>query len=495
MQMLIADRWTDASDGKTRPVINPATGEIVDTVPEATVADVTRAIDVAVEAQRAWAERTTRERAQVVRKAAGMIRDRRLELGKLLSLEAGKPYMAEAVWEFDSVAFVLEVGCEVALHHYGATMPFATEPGYDKDLQFTIHVPRGVIACIVPYNFPPAIWSFKVGAALAAGNAVIVKAPSYDPLAVIKCHEILIEAGVPPEVIQVLTGGGGRVGDALVSDPRIDAINFTGSTATGVSIARRAAEHLTPYYFELGGNDGLIICDDADMDLAVSEAGDKSRNSGQACSAAKRFIVHNSVKKRFVERLIDERLSKLVLGDPLDPDTTMGPLIGKPAADTIERQVDLTVKQGGKIRFGGKRRNSYAFYEPTVIEDVTPGMDIARDMEVFGPVWPIIGFDTLDEAVQIHNNSSYGLGGGIMTPDMKTALQVARKLKTGHVAINASGGFRAAELPFGGGQKASGNSRESMLAVMHEVTQTKSIILRYVFEEGSLPTGDGPLVA
>jgi len=482
MQMIIGTGFVDASDKRTRTVINPASGEAIDTVPEATVEDVARAIGLAASAQKLWAARTTRERTDMIRKAAGMIRERRLELGKILSLEAGKPYMAEAVWEFDSVAYILEASCEVAKHHYGAVMPFATEPGYDEDLQFTLHCPRGVIACIVPYNFPPAIWAFKVGGALAAGNAVVAKAPSYDPLAVIECHKILIEAGIPAEVVQCLTGSGARVGGALVSDPRIDAINFTGSTETGVTIARQAAENLTPCYFELGGNDGLIICEDADMDLAVSESGDKSRNSGQACSAAKRFIVHNSVKKRFIDQLIDERLSKLVLGDPLDQGTTMGPLIGQPAAEEIDRQVQQTVVQGGKIKFGGKRRNSYAFFEPTVIDEVSPDMDIARDMEVFGPVWPVIGFDRIEEAIAIHNNTKYGLGGGIITPDTKKALQVANQLKTGHVAINASGGFRAAELPFGGGNKASGNSRESMSEVMREVTQQKSIILRNVFK-------------
>lgn len=482
MDMIIGDGLRGASDGKTRPVINPATGQVIDAVPEATLEDVAYAIGVAVAAQRDWALRTTRERTDLIRKAAGLIRARRLELGKILSAEAGKPYLAEAVWEFDSVAHILEASCEVAKHHYGHVMPDSTESGYDHDLQFTVHVPRGVIACIVPYNFPPAIWAFKVGGALAAGNAIVVKAPSYDPLAVIECHKILIEAGIPPQVVQCLTGSGARVGNAMCEDPRIDAINFTGSSETGVTIARTAATHLTPTYMELGGNDGLIICDDADMDLAVKESGDKARNAGQACSAAKRFIVHNSVRKRFTERLIEEQLAKLVLGDPADPETTMGPLIGKPAADEIDRQVSHTVAQGGKVAFGGKRRNSYAFFEPTVITDVQPGMDIARDMEVFGPVWPVIGFDRIEEAIAIHNNTKFGLGGGIITPDTKKALQVARQLKTGHVAINASGGFRAAELPFGGGNKASGNSRESMSEVMREVTQVKSIILRDIYK-------------
>jgi len=286
MQMILSHGLADASNRQTRPIINPANGQTIDSVPEATREDVQRAIAVAMEAQTDWAARTTRERTDLIRKAAGIIRSRRLELGKLLSLESGKPYMAEAVWEFDSVAFVLEASCEVAKHHYGAVMPPSTESGYDEDLQLTLHLPRGVIAAIIPFNFPPAIWSFKIGGALAAGNVVIVKAPHQNPLAVIECHKILIEAGIPAAVVQCLTGDGPRVGGALVADPRLDMINFTGSTHTGKLIAKAAAEHLTPCYFELGGNDGLIICDDADMDLAVSEAGDKSRNSAVLLSVS-----------------------------------------------------------------------------------------------------------------------------------------------------------------------------------------------------------------
>jgi succinate-semialdehyde dehydrogenase/glutarate-semialdehyde dehydrogenase len=298
---------------------------------------------------------------------------------------------------------------------------------------------------------------------------------------VIRLHELLEEAGIPAGVIQCVTGSGAVVGAALASDDRIAQINFTGSTEIGVSIAANAAKSLTPYMFELGGNDALIICEDADLDLAVSESADKSRNSGQACSAAKRFIVHNAVKEEFTRRLIERRLSKLKLGDPMDPETTMGPLISEVAAKGVEAEVNSTVEQGAKVAFGGTR--SGAFYEPTVLVDVTPEMDIARDVEVFGPVWPIIGFDTLDEAIEIANNTRYGLGGGIITNDMRTAFKAVRGIKTGHVAVNASGGFRAAELPFGGGKKASGNSRESMLAVMDEVTQTKSVILRYILSE------------
>ena len=485
MKMLVGAGWADASDGKTMDIVNPATGTFIDTVPSATAEDVTRAVDTAVAAQPAWAALTVRERVARLRAFAESVLANRLELGKILSLESGKPYLAEAVWEFDSVAYVFEGACEVAKHHYGTSMPLGVEPGYDEDIQFTINEPLGVIACIIPFNFPPAIWSFKAGAALAAGNAIVVKAPEQNPMALLRCHELLVEAGIPAEVVQILTGDGEVVGGTLVADPRVASVNFTGSSETGVSIARRAAENLTGYQFELGGNDPLIICADADLDLAVSESGDKTRNSGQACSAAKRFIVHNSVKDEFVQRLIEERLKPLVLGDPMDPETTMGPLISDAAAKGVEDEVNQTVAAGATLTYGGKRDG--AFFEPTVLTDVTPEMDIARDLEVFGPVYPIIGFDTVDEAIEIANGSHYGLGGGVITEDIRTAFKVVRGLKTGHVAVNGSGGFRAAELPFGGGQKKSGNSRESLSAVMSEVTQRKSVILRYVLSDKENP--------
>lgn len=470
-----------AADREVIEVLNPATGEIVGTTRAATAEDVDRAIDIAAAAQPAWAALRVRERVAMLREFAKLVRERRLELGRILSLESGKPYLAEAVWEFDSVAYVFEVACDVAMHHYGQSMPIGTEPGFDEDIQFTLHEPLGVIACIIPFNFPAALWSFKVAAALAAGNTIVVKPPTVNPLAVLEMHAILREVGIPAEVAPYVTGRGSVVGDVLARSPKIASINFTGSTATGVSIATSAAENLTPYQFELGGNDALIICADADLDLAVSESGDKSRNSGQACSASKRFIVHNSIKEEFTKRLIEERLRPLVLGDPMQESTTMGPLISVSAAQGVERQVDEAVQQGAKVVFGGHRDG--AFYEPTVLTDVTPDMDIATDLEVFGPVWPIIGFDTLDEAIAIANNSKYGLGGGVITRDIRDAFKVVRELKTGHVAVNASGGFRAAELPFGGGKKASGNSRESMAAVMDEVTQSKSVILRYVLSD------------
>lgn len=482
MKMLINGKKVDASDGQTQNIVNPATQEIMDTVPKASLEDIKQAIDYAVEGQKQWNKELLRDRVAKLREFARLVKERRLELGEVLAKETGKPYMKEAVWEFDSVAYIVEGACEVALHHYGKTMPTGgTEPGYEDDIQFTLHEPLGVIACIIPFNFPVALWAHKIGAALATGNAILVKAPSPNPLALMMLHEILVEVGIPGSVVQCLTGSGAVIGDAIVKDERIASVNFTGSTGVGKSIAKNAAESLTGYQFELGGNDPFIVCADADMDLVVKEAGDKCRNSGQACSAAKRFIVHHSKAKEFVDRLIKEQIAPLTIGNPMDETTDMGPLITESAAKGVEQQVNETVAAGAKLVYGGTREN--AFYVPAVLTNVTPDMDIAKDMEVFGPVFPVIEFDTIDEAITIANGSNYGLGSGVLTQDMKTAFKVAKELQTGHVAINGSGGFRASELPFGGGKKLSGNSRESFVTVMDEVTQQKSIILRYILAE------------
>ncbi len=481
MKMLMNGCWTDSSDGKVQNVVNPATGAVIDTVPCATREDVTKAIDIAAEAQKPWAAIPVRERCKLLRKFAKNVVERRMELGEILTKETGKPYIAESVWEFDSVAYVFEGACEIAMHHYGKTLPIATEPGYDTDIQFTMNEPLGVIACIIPYNFPAALWSFKVAAALAAGNAVVIKAPSYDPLTVLTLTDMLVEAGIPGGLVNCLTGKGSLVGDWIVDDPRIASVNFTGSAETGISIAKTAAKHLTGYQFELGGNDPFIVCADGDLELALKEAGDKARNAGQCCSAAKRFLIHNSLKETFCKRLVDEYLKPLVLGDPFDKKTTMGPVISEQAAKKIISQIDLTVQQGATVYYGGRRNG--AFVEPTVLVDVTPDMDIMKNMEVFGPVWPVIGFDTVEEAIELANMTDYGLSSGVFTRDMKTAAKFCRGIKAGYVTVNGSGGFRAAELPFGGGKKLTGNSRESLMTLMDEVTQKKSVILRYILEE------------
>lgn len=480
MEMLINGQQVKAADGKVIEIVNPFTGELLDTVPSAGKEDIDRAIQSAAEGQKDWARIRVRDRGAVLMKFVELVKRDRDDLAKTLTWETGKPVF-DSYGEIDSVVNTFTGSVEIVKHHYGKTMPMGIEGGYDDDLQVTVHDPLGVIACIVPFNFPAALWAFKAGPALAAGNAIVVKPASYNPLCVLKLMNLLVEAGVDPRVVQCVTGPGSVIGSWIVDNPLIAQVNLTGGVEAGKEIARRAAENLTDYKFELGGNDPLIIMPDCDMDLAVNEAGDKTRNAGQCCSGAKRFIVHNSIKEEFVSRLIEERLKTVITGDLMDMKTDFGTLVSEKAAKEVEKQVQHTVEQGAKVMYGGRRDG--AFYEPTVLVDVTPDMDIAKDMEVFGPVFPIIGFDTLDEAIEIAEGSSYGLSAGIITNDFQDAMKTAATLRSGMVAVNGSGGFRAQELPFGGGKKMSGNSRECLSSVLEEVTQEKSIIFRYAMKK------------
>lgn len=480
MEMLINGKWTPSADGATIEITNPYTGEHLDTVPKATKQDVDYAVEQAVAGQKEWNRKIIRERASILRRYLELLKRDRDELAKLLTLETGKPVF-DSYGEIDSVYMTFESSIEVVKHHYGKTMPMGIEGGYEDDLQVTIHEPLGVIACIVPFNFPAALWAFKAGPALMAGNAIVVKPATSNPLTVLKLMGLLVEAGVTPTAVQCVTGRGEQVGNWLCENPLLAQVNMTGGVKAGIEIAKKAAEHLTTYKFELGGNDPLIICADCDMDLAVNEAGDKTRNAGQCCSGAKRFIVHNSIKEEFVNRLIEERLKTVKTGDLMDMETDFGVLISEDAAKRVEEQVNFTIAQGAKLVYGGHRKG--AFYEPTVLVDVTPDMDIAKDMEVFGPVFPIIGFDTLEEAIEIAENSNYGLSSGVITENLKDAMMVAGALRAGMVAVNGSGGFRAQELPFGGGKKMSGNSRECLSSVLEEVTQEKSVIFRYAMKK------------
>lgn len=480
MKMLINGQWTDSASKETIDVINPYDGSFLDTVPAATKEDVDAAIEGAVRGQKTWYAKLTRERGEILRKFCALVRENRDDLAKTITLETGKPVF-DSYGEIDSVLNTFDYAVEIVKHHYGKTMPMGIEGGYDDDLQVTVHEPLGVIACIVPFNFPAALWAFKAGPALMAGNAIVVKPATYNPLCVLKLMGLLVEAGVTPEAVQCVTGRGSKVGNWIVDNPAIAQINLTGGVEAGKEIARHAAENLTDYKFELGGNDPLIICADCDMDLAVNEAGDKTRNAGQCCSGAKRFIVHKSVKAEFVKRLIEERLKTVKTGDLLDMETNFGVLVDEKAAIEVERQVNHTIEQGARLVYGGHRRG--AFFEPTVLDQVTPDMDIAKNMEVFGPLFPIIEFETLDEAIEIAEGSDYGLSAGVITENFQDAMKVAGSLKSGMVAVNGSGGFRAQELPFGGGKKMSGNSRECMSSVLDEVTQEKSIIFRYAMKK------------
>lgn len=478
MHVQVGGRAIEA-ERESLAVYNPITEEVIDTVPRLTAADVDLAVTTAAEGQRAWAGMPQMERSRILRRFAGIVQARRAELGALLCSENGKR-VAEAEEEFDTVCALVESYCDRAGHLYGACLPNGTdETNCHTDLLFTRREPLGVIACLLPFNFPIELCAHKIVPALVAGNAVVIKPPSDCPLAIIRLIDCLHEAGVPAKAAQVVTGSGAEVGSALVAHPGIQALTMTGGTETGIQIARQACNNLTRTFLELGGNDAFLVLEDADLDLAVQNALEsRVSNAGQVCCASKRYLVHESVAQAFTEKLI-AALRVLKIGDPMDRSMDVGSMISRRAADEVAQQIADTVKLGARCVFGGERIGA-SFLRPAVLTGVTSEMPIAQDMEVFGAVFPIITFRTTEEAIQLANRCSYGLNGAVFCRDTLRALSIAERLQTGGVVINGGGNYRTAAMPFGGYKK-SGIGREGSAVTLEEMTQVKTYVLKGAF--------------
>ena len=476
MKMIIDGKAADASNNAVIEVINPANGKVIDTVPAATEADVALAVKKAKAGQKIWAKVPLHEKGDILLKFVALVEENKEKLARTLSDETGKP-ISEARGEIANIPIAFKGFIERAKHLYGEIIPNGQEKNQERNVLLTIREPVGVVACVIPFNFPCDLFDQKVAPALLAGNAAIVKPSTDNPLTLCMLTELLVKAGVVNGAVQILTGRGSQVGNWLCQNPDVHAITFTGSTEVGLETYRNAANHLAHVALELGGNDAFIVWKDADVDLAVEETiWGRMYNTGQVCCASKRFIIHNSLKDSFAQKLV-ERIKKIKLGDPADDSTQLGCLISEKAAIEVEQQVAKTVSQGGKIILGGKRNG--AFYEPTVITDVPKTADVSIDMEIFGPVVPIIGFDTLEEAVEIANSSKFGLCGCIFTGNIKTAWQVASQLECGGVVINGASFFRSFEMPFGG-YKYSGIGTEGVMSTFDEVTLTKTIVLKNI---------------
>lgn len=476
MKMLINGKQVDASDGKTLDVINPATGTIIDTVPSASKEDILTAIAAAKSAQKIWAKVPVYEKAEILKKFISLVLKNKEDLARTLSDETGKP-IREARAEIGNIPIAFEAFSEKAKHLYGETIPAGMEAGQDKNFLFTQREPIGVVACVIPFNFPCDLFDQKVAPALLSGNAAIVKPSTDNPLTLCKLTALLASAGVTDGAIEIITGRGSTVGSFLCSNPDVHLVTLTGSTEVGIETAKAAAEHLTHVALELGGNDAFIVLKDADVDLATDELiWGRMYNTGQVCCASKRFLVHRSRLEEFTKKAV-EKISAIKVGMPSDDASELGCLISEKAAIKVEDQVKLTVKQGGKVILGGKRNG--AFYSPTVIVDVPKTADVATDMEIFGPVVPIIAFDTVEEAIEIANSSKYGLCGCVFSKDMKTAFKVANALECGGAVINGASFFRSFEMPFGG-YKFSGIGTEGVNSTFNEMTRTKSIVLKNI---------------
>ena len=476
MDMFIGGKPRKSGDLKTIKVYNSATQELINDVPSATAEDVNEAIMLALQGKKLWAGTPMHARARILLKCADVLEAHMEELSVLLSTEMGK-IIREARAEVDCAVQILRSYVEKAKHFYGETMSDA-QPSCDKDIIFTRREPLGVVACIAPFNFPVELCMHKVASALSVGNSVIVKPATDNPLTLIRIVELMLSAGVPGNVLQIITGPGALVGNILVESEYIDAISFTGSTEVGKSIAKSASQTLKHIFLELGGNDPFIVFEDADMELAVSEClAGRLQNAGQTCCAPKRFLIQNSIKDEFVKKLI-EKLSRIKTGSPLDEETELGALISPKAALEVQKQVEYTISQGAKCVYGGTL-NKPTYFDPTVLIDVTPDMNISKEMEVFGPVFPIIGFDTEEKAVTIANDTPFGLNAGVMTKDINKAFRISSSIECGSVVINGSGCYRNIDQPHGG-RKQTGLGREGVSCTLEEMTQPKAYILKSV---------------
>lgn len=464
----------------TIEILNPSTGAVIDSVEDVGATGVDDAVRRARAAFPAWAATPAHERHAILKRAAAALLEHRDELATLLTAENGKPY-TQAYGEVGDAARLVEKYGQEGIRLYGETIPGDAQPGTEGDLIITRRESRGVLGAVIPFNSPMDIFAHKVGPALASGNCAVIKPPEVDPLTVMRATALFHEAGVPPDVLVLVNGRGATTGAALAAHPGIDVVSLTGSTAAGLSVAHAAISRLAPVMLELGGNDPLIVCEDADLDATLDEVMfGRTLVNGQVCCANKRLLVQRPLVAEFLDKLL-ARASALSVGDPsADRDVELGPLITEAAADRVVDQVRTAIGEGAKLLYGEPTRDG-GFVGPIVLDGVKHGMSVAGEAEVFGPLFPVVAFDEYDEALRIANDSPFGLNASVFTRDIDRAIFFAHHLQAGTISINASGLYRPDAIDYGG-YKMSGYGREGMRASFHELTQVKTIALR-----GALP--------
>ncbi|MER0070154.1 NAD-dependent succinate-semialdehyde dehydrogenase [Corynebacterium sp. KPL2850] len=471
-QLLIGGEWRDSTSGETFDVENPATGETLATLSSANSDDAIAALDAACAVQDEWARTTPRERAEILRRAFDLVQERADEFAALMTLEMGKPF-AEAKGEVTYGGEFLRWFSEETVRDYGraATVPEGTLR------MITRRKPVGPCLLITPWNFPLAMATRKVAPAVAAGCTMVLKPAKLTPLTAQYFAQTMIDAGLPKGVLNVVAGkSASAISEPLLADDRLRKLSFTGSTPVGRTLLKGAADNVLRTSMELGGNAPFIVFEDADIDQAVQGAmGAKMRNIGEACTAANRFLVHESVAEEFSEKLVAE-FEKLNLGNGMDEGITCGPLVESKALESIAALVDDAAEKGATIATGGKRGDGAGyFYEPTVITNVSRETRVAQE-EIFGPVAPIITFSTEEEALEIANDTEYGLASYVFTENSDRLWRIADGLEFGLMGFNA-GVISNAAAPFGG-VKQSGMGREGGAEGIEEYTSVQYLGIR-----------------
>jgi aldehyde dehydrogenase (NAD+) len=471
-RLLIDGQWVDGS--KSFDTINPATGEVLTQVVEASMSDVDRAVDAARRGFDTkggpWRKMPASERGRLIWRLADLIEQHIDELAELETLDNGKPIFESRQVDMPMVIDVLRYYAGWATKIHGETVNT-----FDTAFTYTLREPVGVVGLIIPWNFPLLLASWKLGPALACGNTIVLKPAEQTPLTTLRLGELAIEAGLPNGVLNIVTGGP-QTGRAIVQHPQIDKIAFTGSTAVGKEIMRRAADTLKRVTLELGGKSPNIVFADSDIDSAVKGAiNGIFYGKGEVCNAGSRLFVESKVQDEFLEKLIG-RAKKMRPGDPLDPKTRMGAIVSQEQMQTVLGYIEAGKNEGAKLIAGGNRVSVDGgkgfFVEPTVFGGVTNDMKIAQE-EIFGPVLATLKFDDVDEVIELANRNQYGLAAAVWTRDVKKAHQVSRQLRAGTVWINTYGLMDAA-LPFGG-YKSSGFGRELGQAALEHYTEIKTV--------------------
>jgi len=467
-QSYLNGKWVDADNGETREVTNPATGEILGTVPVLGKSETRRAIEAASRAMPAWAAKTAKDRANILRRWFDLMIENQDDLAVIMTAEQGKPLL-ESKGEIAYAASFIEWFGEEAKRIYGDTIP-----GHQPDKRILVlRQPVGVVAAITPWNFPAAMITRKAGPALAAGCAFVCKPAMQTPYSALAMAELASRAGVPPGVLNIITGDAGAIGGEMTSNPIVRKVTFTGSTEVGKKLMVQSASTLKKLSLELGGNAPFIVFEDADLDAAVQGAlASKYRNTGQTCVCANRLLVQSSVYEAFSQKLI-EAVAKLRVGDGLKGATDQGPLIDEKAITKVEEHLQDAVSKGARIAFGGKRHAlGGTFFEPTVLVNVTPDMKVARE-ETFGPVAPLFRFETEAEAIAMANDTEFGLAAYLYTRDLARSWRVSEQLEYGIVGLNT--GIISTEVAPFGGVKESGFGREGSKYGILDYTELKYV--------------------